>query len=130
MGRFGAPSLITRTTNDVQQVQMLIVMAAAILVSAPIMWGGIVMGVHVASGLAWVLVVAVPILGGAMAVLISKMVPGFRAMQDKLDAINRCCASRSPASGWCGRSSANATRPTGSPSPTTNCRRPRCASAR
>ena len=90
VGRFGAPSLITRTTNDVQQVQMLIVMAAAILVSAPIMCvGGIVMGVHVASGLAWVLVVAVPILGGAMAVLISKMVPGFRAMQDKLDAINR-----------------------------------------
>lgn len=90
VGRFGAPSLITRTTNDVQQVQMLSVMAAAILVSAPIMCvGGIVMGVHVASGLAWVLVVAVPILGGAMAVLISKMVPGFRAMQDKLDAINR-----------------------------------------
>ena len=90
VGRFGAPSLITRTTNDVQQVQMLIVMASAILVSAPIMCvGGIVMGVHVASGLAWVLVVAVPILGLAMTVLISKMVPGFRAMQDKLDNINR-----------------------------------------
>ena len=90
VGRFGAPSLITRTTNDVQQVQMLMVMATAILVSAPIMCvGGIVMGVHVASGLAWVLVVAVPILGGAMAVLISKMVPGFRAMQERLDSINQ-----------------------------------------
>ncbi|QHN24793.1 ATP-binding cassette domain-containing protein [Gordonia pseudamarae] len=90
VGRFGAPSLITRTTNDVQQVQMLMVMATAILVSAPIMCvGGIVMGVHVASGLAWVLVVAVPILGGAMAVLLSKMVPGFRAMQERLDSINQ-----------------------------------------
>ena len=90
VGRFGAPSLITRTTNDVQQVQMLIVMATTILVSAPIMCvGGIVMGVHVASGLAWVLAVAVPILACAMAVLISKMVPGFRVMQTKLDNINR-----------------------------------------
>lgn len=64
VGAFGAPSLITRTTNDVQQVQMLGVMACTILVTAPIMCiGGIVLGIGVGGQLAWVLVVAVPILG-------------------------------------------------------------------
>ncbi len=68
VGTFGAPSLITRTTNDVQQVQLLLVMSTAILVMAPIMCiGGIVMGVHVAPGLSWVLLIAVPILGITMA---------------------------------------------------------------
>lgn len=90
VGAFGAPSLITRTTNDVQQVQLLIVMSTAILVMAPIMCvGGIIMGIHVAPGLAWVLVVAVPVLAITMSLIIRRMIPGFRAMQSRLDTVNR-----------------------------------------
>jgi ATP-binding cassette subfamily B multidrug efflux pump len=89
-GRFGAPSLITRTTNDVQQVQQLGVMAASILVMAPIMGiGGIVMGAKVAFSISWILVVAVPVLGITMGLLISRMIPGFRAMQERIDDVNR-----------------------------------------
>ncbi|MFT4087056.1 MAG: ABC transporter ATP-binding protein [Gordonia sp. (in: high G+C Gram-positive bacteria)] len=90
VGNFGAPSLITRTTNDVQQVQLLSVMAMSILVTAPIMGvGGIVMGMHVALPISWVLVVAVPVLGITMGVIISRMIPGFRAMQKRIDNVNR-----------------------------------------
>lgn len=90
VGAFGAPSLITRTTNDVQQVQMLGVMACTILVTAPIMCvGGIVLGIGVGGTLAWVLVVAVPILGVTMSVIIYRMMPGFRAMQARIDIVNR-----------------------------------------
>jgi ATP-binding cassette, subfamily B, multidrug efflux pump len=90
VGTFGAPSLITRTTNDVQQVQMVGVMACSILVTAPIMCvGGIVLGVAVGGTLAWVLVVAVPLLGMSMAYIIFRMVPGYRAMQTRIDAVNR-----------------------------------------
>jgi ATP-binding cassette subfamily B protein len=90
VGTFGAPSLITRTTNDVQQVQMLGVMACTILVTAPIMCiGGIVLGIGVGGSLAWVLVIAVPILGVTMAVIIYRMMPGFRAMQERIDTVNR-----------------------------------------
>ncbi|AUH67612.1 MULTISPECIES: ABC transporter ATP-binding protein [Gordonia] len=90
VGRFGAPSLITRTTNDVQQVQLLAVMAMSILVTAPIMGiGGIVMGVRVAAPISWVLVVAVPVLGITMGLIISRMIPGFRAMQTRIDNVNR-----------------------------------------
>lgn len=90
VGAFGAPSLITRTTNDVQQVQMLGVMACTILVTAPIMCiGGIVLGIGVGGQLAWLLVVAVPILGVTMAVIIYRMMPGFRAMQERIDTVNR-----------------------------------------
>ncbi|MGW4477876.1 ABC transporter ATP-binding protein [Rhodococcus triatomae] len=90
VGTFGAPSLITRATNDVQQIQLLLVMSAAILVMAPIMCiGGVAMGVHVAPGLSWILVVAVPVLGVVMALIIRVMIPGFRAMQTRLDDVNR-----------------------------------------
>jgi ATP-binding cassette, subfamily B, multidrug efflux pump len=90
VGTFGAPSLITRTTNDVQQVQMVGVMACSILVTAPIMCiGGIVLGIGVGGTLAWVLVVAVPILGLSMSYIIFRMVPGYRAMQTRIDAVNR-----------------------------------------
>ncbi|MEE2061642.1 ABC transporter ATP-binding protein [Rhodococcus artemisiae] len=90
VGTLGAPSLITRTTNDVQQVQLLLVMSSFILVTAPIMCiGGIAMGIHVAAPMAWVLVVAVPILGITMALIIRVMVPGFRVMQARLDSVNR-----------------------------------------
>ncbi|GED96121.1 ABC transporter ATP-binding protein [Gordonia crocea] len=90
MGTFGAPSLITRTTNDVQQVQMLTVMSVSIVIMAPIMCvGGIIMGLTVAPGMWWVLAVAVPMLGLFMVVAISRMIPGFRAMQERIDAVNR-----------------------------------------
>lgn len=90
IGSFGAPSLITRTTNDVQQVQMLTVMSSMILVMAPIMSvGGIVMGIKVAPSLSWLMAVAVPILAIAMALIIARMIPGFRAMQERIDSVNR-----------------------------------------
>ncbi|WP_280267229.1 ABC transporter ATP-binding protein [Nocardia wallacei] len=90
MGMFGAPSLITRNTNDVQQVQLLIVMSATILVMAPIMCvGGIIMAVRQDLGLSWLLLIAVPALALTMAAIISRMVPGFRRMQERIDAVNR-----------------------------------------
>ncbi|ATD72606.1 ABC transporter ATP-binding protein/permease [Gordonia sp. GONU] len=90
VGTFGAPSLITRTTNDVQQVQMLIVMSSAILVMAPIMCvGGIIMGIREAPALWWVIAVAVPVLGLSMGLVIARMIPGFRSMQERIDAVNR-----------------------------------------
>lgn len=90
VGHFGAPSLITRTTNDVQQVQLLVVMSATIMVMAPIMCvGGIVMALREDFGLSWILLVAVPALGLSMGFIIVRMVPGFRAMQTKIDGVNR-----------------------------------------
>ncbi|MER7453481.1 ABC transporter ATP-binding protein [Nocardia beijingensis] len=90
VGMFGAPSLITRNTNDIQQVQLLIVMSATILVMAPIMCvGGIIMALREDLGLSWLLLIAVPALGLSMAVLISRMVPGFRDMQARIDEVNR-----------------------------------------
>jgi ATP-binding cassette subfamily B protein len=69
---------------------MLGVMACTILVTAPVMCiGGIVLGIGVGGQLAWVLVVAVPILGVTMAVIIYRMMPGFRAMQERIDTVNR-----------------------------------------
>lgn len=90
VGSFGAPSLITRNTNDVQQVQLLIVMAATILVMAPIMCiGGIIMALREDLKLSWVLLIAVPALGLSMALIIARMVPGFREMQTRIDGVNR-----------------------------------------
>ncbi|WP_028479044.1 ABC transporter ATP-binding protein [Nocardia sp. CNY236] len=90
VGMFGAPSLITRNTNDIQQVQLLVVMSVTILVMAPTMCiGGIVMALREELSLSWLLLVAVPALGLSMAVLISRMVPGFRLMQARIDAVNR-----------------------------------------
>ncbi|MBL1073452.1 ABC transporter ATP-binding protein [Nocardia sp. 2] len=90
VGLFGAPSLITRSTNDINQVQLLMVMSATILVMAPIMCiGGIIMAVRENFGLSWVLLVAVPALALTMTLIISRMVPGFRRMQTRIDAVNR-----------------------------------------
>lgn len=90
VGTFGAPSLITRNTNDVQQIQLLLVMSSFVLVTAPIMCiGGIVLGMRVAPGLAWLLVVAVPVLGLTMSLIIRVTIPGFRSMQAFLDSVNR-----------------------------------------
>ncbi|MDF1605985.1 ABC transporter ATP-binding protein [Nocardioides sp. YIM 152315] len=87
---FGAPSLITRTTNDVQQVQMLVLMSCTIAVSSPIMMvGGVIMALRVDTGLGWILAVAVPALFVCVGFVVSRMVPNFRAMQERIDEVNR-----------------------------------------
>ncbi len=89
MGTFGAPSLITRTTNDVQQVQMLVMMTLTIIVMAPIMLlGGTVMALQEDVQLSALLLVIVPVLIGVVALLVSRMVPYFRQMQTRIDAVN------------------------------------------
>jgi ATP-binding cassette subfamily B protein len=86
----GAGSLITRNTNDVQQVQMLAMMSATFLVSAPLLAvGGIVLAVEQSADLAWVIAVAVPALLIVAGLVISRMVPLFRSFQGKLDGVNR-----------------------------------------
>ena len=88
--RFGAPSLLTRTTNDVQQIQVLVQMTATVLVTAPIMCvGGIIMAIHQDAGLSWLLVVSVPVLAVANYLIVSRMLPIFRSMQQRIDTINR-----------------------------------------
>lgn len=87
---FGAPSLITRTTNDVQQVQLLVVMVCTMLVTAPIMGvAGIVMALREDAGLSWLLVVCVPVLLIAIGLIVTRMVPQFRRMQERIDDVNR-----------------------------------------
>ncbi len=88
--RFSAPSLLTRTTNDVGQIQMLVQMTATVLVTAPIMCvGGIVMALYQDAGLAWLLAVSVPVLAIANYLVVSRMLPVFRSMQRLIDGINR-----------------------------------------
>ena len=90
VGQFGAPSLITRTTNDVQQVQMLVLMGFTLMVSAPIMCvGGIVMALGLDVPLSAVLVAVVPVLGIAVSLIVRRLRPMFRAMQERLDTVNR-----------------------------------------
>ncbi|MQS37205.1 ABC transporter ATP-binding protein [Streptomyces katsurahamanus] len=90
VGHFGAPSLITRTTNDVLQVQMLVLMAFTLMVSAPIMCvGGIVMALGQDVQLSLVLLAVVPVLGISVTVIVLKMRPLFRTMQERLDTVNR-----------------------------------------
>ena len=90
VGRFGAPSLITRTTNDVQQVQMLVFMALTLMVTAPIMAiGGVILALQQDVGLSWLMAVAVPILLVAIGIIVVRMVPLFRRMQSRIDAVNR-----------------------------------------
>ena len=79
--QFGAPSLITRETNDVQQVQMLVLMAGTLLVAAPIMMvGGIIMAAREDVGLSWLVLAVVPVLGAAIGLIVRQMVPSFRLM--------------------------------------------------
>ncbi len=90
LGKFGAPSLITRTTNDVQQVQMLVHMTAIMLIGAPItMAGGVFMAVREDFGLTWIILVAVVILGVGIVLLITFMGPLFQTMQKRIDNLNR-----------------------------------------
>ncbi|HET7901713.1 MAG TPA: ABC transporter ATP-binding protein [Candidatus Nanopelagicales bacterium] len=86
---FGAPSLITRTTNDVQQVQMLVLLTCTLMVAAPIMCvGGIVMALKQDVGLAWLIALSVTVLVVAIGLIVSRMIPQFRRMQKRIDAVN------------------------------------------
>ena len=90
VNRFGAPSLITRNTNDVQQVQMLVLLTCTMLVAAPIMCvGGVVMALREDVGLSWLMAVCVPVLVLAIGAVIVRMVPQFRVMQARIDVVNR-----------------------------------------
>jgi ATP-binding cassette subfamily B protein len=90
VGHFGAPSLITRTTNDVQQIQMLALMTFTLMVSAPIMCvGGIVLALGLDVPLSGVLVAVVPVLGICVTLIVRRLRPLFRAMQERLDTVNR-----------------------------------------
>jgi len=90
VNHFGTASLITRTTNDVQQVQMLAIMTFTLLLSAPIMCiGGIILALNQDVRLSSLLLVAVPLLGVIVTLIIAKMRPLFRQMQERLDGINR-----------------------------------------
>ena len=90
MGRFGAPSLLTRNTNDVQQIQMLVLMTFTMLIAAPIMMvGGVAMALREDIGLSWLILALVPILSVIIWYILSHMVPGFRIMQRHLDSVNK-----------------------------------------
>ncbi|GAA2622137.1 ABC transporter ATP-binding protein [Dactylosporangium fulvum] len=90
VGHFGAPSLITRTTNDIQQVQMLVLMTFTLMVSAPIMcFGGILLALHQDVPLSALLLVVVPVLIGVISVIVVRMRPLFRTMQERIDLVNR-----------------------------------------
>jgi ATP-binding cassette subfamily B protein len=86
---FGSPSLITRITNDVQQVQMLVVLSCTLLAAAPIMIvGGVIMALRENVQISVILAVAIPVLVIAIGVIVSRMVPQFRMMQERIDDVN------------------------------------------
>ncbi|WP_432950622.1 ABC transporter ATP-binding protein [Kribbella sp. CA-253562] len=90
VNQFGAPTLISRSTNDVTQVQMLVVTSCTMLVAAPItMVGGIIAAVREDVGLSWLVAVAVPLLAASIGLIASRMVPQFRKMQVNIDGVNR-----------------------------------------
>nr|WP_202511554.1 ABC transporter ATP-binding protein [Streptomyces sp. SID3343] len=90
VGEFGAPSLITRTTNDVQQVQMLVLIAFTMMVSAPIMcFGGILMALNQDVPMSLLFLVIVPVLAFVLSLIVRRMPPLFRSLQDRIDNVNR-----------------------------------------
>ena len=90
VGRFGAPTLISRSTNDVTQVQTVLFMGLALMVTVPIMMvGGVVMALREDVGLSWLMVVAVPLLALCVGLVIRRMIPQFRLMQESVDWVNR-----------------------------------------
>jgi ATP-binding cassette subfamily B protein len=89
IGHFGAPTLITRTTNDITQVQMVVLLSFTMMVMAPIMLvGGVVMALREDVALSRLLIVVVPVLGLSVGLIVSRMIPYFRAMQKRIDRIN------------------------------------------
>lgn len=90
VNQFGAPSLITRTTNDVQQVQQLVLMTCIMILGAPItMVGGVIMALRTDLTMSWIVFIAVVILGGVIGTLVAFMGPVFASMQKRIDALNR-----------------------------------------
>lgn len=88
--RFGAPSLITRSTNDVQQVQQLVLMSCTLMVAAPMLSiGGVIMAIRQDAQLSWLIAVCVPVLLIAVGLVVTRMVPLFRKMQKRIDTVNR-----------------------------------------
>ncbi|MGO1948891.1 MAG: ABC transporter ATP-binding protein [Mycobacteriaceae bacterium] len=89
MGTFGVPTLITRGTNDVQQVQVVYVMGLSFMVTMPIMCiGGIIMALREDAGLSWLVWVSVLVLLVVVGVMVAKLIPLFGVMQERIDAIN------------------------------------------
>ena len=90
VAQFGAPTLISRCTNDVQQIQMVVFMGLAMMVGAPIlMVGGVFMALHTDIGLSWLIAVAIPLLVITVGLILRRMIPGFRTMQTSIDSVNR-----------------------------------------
>ncbi|MFG2078021.1 ABC transporter ATP-binding protein [Nonomuraea maritima] len=90
VNRFGAPSLITRTTNDVQQIQLLVLMTFTMMVAAPIMCvGGIVLALRQDTALSSLLLVVLPVMIVIVGTIVTLMRPHFRAMQERIDRINQ-----------------------------------------
>lgn len=90
VSRFGAPSLITRTTNDVQQIQQFIQMTLVMMASAPIMMiGGVIMAVREDAGMSWLIVVAVLVLAVGIGILVARATPLFGRLQKQIDVLNR-----------------------------------------
>jgi ATP-binding cassette subfamily B multidrug efflux pump len=87
--KFGTSTLITRTTNDINQVQMVLIMIMRMMVSAPMMAiGGIIMALREDKQLTWVLAIAIPVLAAVIAIIASRMIPLFKRIQGKIDRIN------------------------------------------
>ncbi len=90
VGQFGAPSLITRNSNDVQQVQMLVQVSATLMISAPMLAiGGVIMAVRQDAGLSWLMAVAIPVLLIIVGAIVWRMVPAFTKMQKRIDRVNQ-----------------------------------------
>lgn len=93
--QLGAATLITRTTNDVEQVQRVLFLSMRLLVRAPLMAvGGVAMALATDTGLSWVIVAVVPLLGVLISILVSKAMPIFRSLQEKIDTLNRVVRER------------------------------------
>ncbi len=89
VAQFGAPSLITRTTNDVQQVQMVVLMSLTLFITAPMLAiGGVIMALQQDVGLSWLMAVSIPVLLVAVGLIMWRMVPLFRLMQKRIDTVN------------------------------------------
>lgn len=90
IGHLGAATLITRSTNDVTQIQIVLFMALAMMLSAPMMMvGGVVMALREDVGLSWIMAVSVPVLAIVIGIVLSRMIPWFRRMQEYIDDLNR-----------------------------------------
>ena len=119
LNHFGAPSLITRNTNDVQQVQTLVLLGSTMFVAAPItMIGGIIMALRTDVGLSWLVAVSMPVLAISIFLVIRKMARCSGCSRPESIPSTASCASRSPASGWFAPSSASRTRRRASHGPT------------